>query len=182
MRVRNMRRSCAIAGFLLSGCFLYHGPEDAGGSVDGGGVDADASRHADGAAECPLLGGYRTCGALCSTPCDRSEGFGCQQYFDICVPFSAVTGCEVTLSAHDDEYPQRTYCINGAPCAVSSVLLDAARSVLGLCVREEYCQEVRMSSVDARCIWSDESEYVDVPLVRLMGPPEGLNFQPQGTT
>ncbi len=158
MRLARHLCAAALAVGVFSGCFLDHGVDDAGAIADGG-----DRGDADGAAECATLGGYRTCGSLCADGCPRSDG--CQQYFDICVPFPDVTGCDVTLSSHERDYPNRTYCGNGLPCVVSTVALERAHSVLGLCVRDEYCREVQMSSIDPRCVWSDESPYVD-------GPPE----------
>lgn len=96
---------------------------------------------------------------MCEARCP--PGDGCRQHFEICLPFGETAGCSVTLSSSESEFPNRWYCVDGQVCVVADVTFEAEEAVGGACVRADYCRELESSSIEARCMWSDETEFVD---------------------
>lgn len=144
-------------GLLAAGCFENH-LGDAGTSAADGGADAGGRFDVDGAtSSCEALGGYPTCDVLCETGCPGAEL--CHQHFHICRGFSEATGCSVTLSSTESDYPDRTYCKDGQVCVVADDVLEADGAIRGLCVREEYCREMRAAHIAGQCRWSDETGF-----------------------
>ena len=152
MRTRTL---LAVLALVLVGCFHDHG-------LAAGDAGRDAGAPPDGDASlvllCPTLGGYATCDVLCETGCP-GDGL-CHQHFHICRVFAEATGCSITLASTEADYPDRTYCKDGQVCVVADEVLEADGVMRGLCVREAYCREMHEVGVEARCRWSDETEFV----------------------
>jgi hypothetical protein len=169
MRVRHLH---VALGLLASGCYLFHGtPEEDGGRVDAGRVDAGS--RAD-AGSCPTLGGYRRCGEACPVECPRDEGQFCHEWTGVCREFppNAIEeprghdGCSLGMDGDVvGDVPHARYCWSGGICAIRAVTLDDPSYLNGLCLGEAYCREVPFTELGNRCVYSDGTPYVD-------GPPE----------
>ncbi|UJR83714.1 hypothetical protein [Sandaracinus amylolyticus] len=140
---------------VLVGCAISH----RGGELDDGGGSASS---------CDRIAGYRVCPYdVCPDPC-LDEG-QCILSLGVCVPPSVPPGdprigssCHLNSREDPRDTEMNWFCLSGDYCAVDREGGDP-RSLSGPCVSAEMCDVADEDGLDARCMYSDRTPFVNGP-------------------
>lgn len=148
------------------GCALSHERDAGGGRSERDGASPDADLGHD----CPVIGGYRGCGALCAAPCP--ERWQCVEYLQVCLPRPSMVPvedhrgeipvCAFSARRSATSGPAERYCWDGTVCAIDPSTFDRV-SWANRCVPVEYCREAPEHGIDAPCYYSDHTWFVTGP-------------------